>query len=155
MKKSAGVVLFRMKGSKPEFLLVHPGGPFWSKRDLGAWSIPKGELLPGESPLDAARREFKEETGFGVAGEFIPLEPVLEREGKLVYAWAVQGDLDPTQIKSNLFELEWPPNSAKKYLFPEIDRGSWFGAPEARLKIVAGLLPLLDQAMDKINAFPD
>ncbi len=154
MIKSAGLVLYRLHGLQPEFFLVHLGGPWWSNRDLGAWSIPKGELMSGETPLDAAKREFREETGFSVSGDFIPLELVRERPGKLVYAWALRGDLDSAQIKSNRFSLQWPPKSGKQRTFPEVDQGDWFTAPEARLKIVAGLAPLLDQAMAKIFPWP-
>src|SRR5213080_1200585 len=110
-KTSAGLLMFRLRDGEPEVLLVHPGGPFWAKKDEGAWSIPKGEFPAGEEPLAAAQREFAEETGCRAQGPFIPLTPITQRSGKVVYAWAVEGDCDPTQLHSNLFSLEWPPKS--------------------------------------------
>jgi len=114
---------------------VHPGGPFWAKKDEGAWSIPKGELAAGEEPLAAAQREFEEETGCRAQGPFIPLTPITQRGGKLVQAWAVKGDCDPAQLRSNLFSLEWPPKSGKRQQFPEVDRAEWFPVPAALRKI--------------------
>src|SRR2546422_40260 len=125
-KKSAGILLYRIKNKNPEVFLVHPGGPFWAKKDLGAWSIPKGELSDNEAPLDAAKREFKEETGMDINGKFIELTPVTQKGGKLVYAFALEGEIDPDEIKCNTFEMEWPPRSGKKQEFPEIDRSGWF-----------------------------
>jgi predicted NUDIX family NTP pyrophosphohydrolase len=136
-KKSAGLLLYRFKNTTPEFFLVHPGGPFWSKKDMGAWSIPKGEFTE-EDPLSAAIREFKEETGLEISGNFIPLAPLKQKSGKVVYAWAVESDADPSVIKSNTFELEWPPRSGKKILVPEVDRADWFTAESARNKIIPG-----------------
>jgi predicted NUDIX family NTP pyrophosphohydrolase len=123
-------------------LLVHPGGPFWAKRDL--WGIPKGLIHTGEDPLDAARREFEEETGFTVDGTFVPLGEVRQKSGKIVRAWAVRGDLDADAIRSNQFEVEWPPGSGRKRMFPEIDRGAWYGLDEAVRRIRPEQRPLLD-----------
>ncbi len=128
-------------------LLVHPGGPFWAKKDDGAWSIPKGEFSPGEEPLAAARREFEEEMGVSPSGEFIPLKPLKQPSGKLVYAWALRSDFDPSTLKSNVFSIEWPPKSGRQQQFPEIDRAAWFGVETARLKILKGQGPFLDQLL--------
>jgi predicted NUDIX family NTP pyrophosphohydrolase len=144
MKKSAGVLLFREANGRREVLLVHPGGPFWAKKDAGAWSIPKGEIGEGEDPLAAARREFEEETGARPTGEAVALEPRRQPGGKLVYAWAVRGDLDPAAVKSNTFSMEWPPRSGRRQEFPEIDRAAWFTLDEARGKILKGQAPFLD-----------
>lgn len=137
-KKSAGILLYRLLNNIIEVLLVHPGGPFWSKKDLGAWSIPKGEFAGDEDPLDAAKREMEEETGVKVSGEFIELTPLKQKSGKTVYAWALQKDIDPEQIKSNDFEMEWPPKSRSKKSFPEIDKAAWFKLDEAADKIIPG-----------------
>ena len=126
-------------------LLVHPGGPYWARKDDGAWSIPKGEIEEGEEPVAVARREFTEETGFSAAGELMPLEPVRQAGGKVVLAWAVEGDFDVGAFKSNTFTLEWPPKSGKRQSFPEVDRVAWFELPDARRKILAGQAPLIDQ----------
>jgi predicted NUDIX family NTP pyrophosphohydrolase len=142
-KKSAGLLLYRFRDNLPEFFLVHPGGPFWAKKDLGAWSIPKGEFEEDENPLDAAIREMKEETGIQVSGTFIELNPVKQKSGKIIYAWALAMDLDPAQITSNSFELEWPPKSGKKKSFPEIDKADWFSFDEAKMKINEGQIPLI------------
>jgi predicted NUDIX family NTP pyrophosphohydrolase len=144
-QQSAGLLLFRGRGDALEVLLVHPGGPFWKGKDPGAWSIPKGKLQPGEAALEAARREFHEETGFAPAGEFHPLEPIRQRSGKVVAAWAVEADWDPAGLRSNSFSLEWPPHSGMQAEFPEIDRAEWFSLLEARRKILPAQLPLLDQ----------
>ena len=146
-KKSAGLLLFRIRDSKVEVLLVHPGGPFWAKKDRGSWSIPKGEIEDGEDPLTAARREFEEETGSPVEGAFIELTPCRQAGGKLVLAWALQADFDPSALKSNTFSMEWPPKSGKVRDFPEVDRAAWFGGEEAALKILHGQLPLLEQLL--------
>jgi len=124
-KKSAGILVYRVRNGQAEVFLVHPGGPFWAGKDGGAWSIPKGEF-EDEDALGAAQREFKEETGFEISGEFRPLAPATLKSGKLVYAWAVEGDLDASQVRSNLFELEWPPRSGKRMSVAEVDRGGWF-----------------------------
>ena len=143
--KSAGVLVYRIRDGILEVLLAHPGGPFWSKKDAGAWGIPKGEIGEAEDPLAAAKREFLEETGLAIEGEFIALTPVRQKGGKVVHAWAVEGDCDPAAIRSNLFELEWPPRSGKMREFPEIDRAEWFALPEARTRILEGQRPLLDE----------
>jgi predicted NUDIX family NTP pyrophosphohydrolase len=143
-KISAGLLLYR-RGGEFEVFLVHPGGPFWSKKDARAWSIPKGEIGETEPPLQAARREFLEETGLAIDGEFRPLDPVKQTGGKIVYAWAIEADCDPAELRSNLFSVEWPPKSGKTHEFPEIDRAGWFTIPEARQKIIAGQIGLIDQ----------
>jgi predicted NUDIX family NTP pyrophosphohydrolase len=125
--------------------LAHPGGPFWARKDLGAWGIPKGEIHEGEDPLEAARREFREETGFDPEGEFIPLGEVRQKSGKIVRAWAVRGDLDAEAIQSNHFDLEWPPGSGRLKSFPEIDRGGWYGPAEAARRIRPEQRPFLDR----------
>ena len=135
MKQSAGILLFRRMNDETEFFLVHPGGPFFIKKDEGWWTIPKGELLEGEDPLTAAVREFEEETGHVLSGDFIPLEPVQQKGGKIVLGWAVEGDLDPATINSNTFDMEWPPRSGKRKTFPEIDKGAWYNFSEAALRI--------------------
>ena len=123
---------------------MHPGGPFWAKKDDGAWSIPKGELAEGEDPLTAARRELAEEPGFAVEGELRPLGRVKQAGGKVVHAWAGEGDFDADAIRSNMFSIEWPPRSGRMQQFPEVDRAAWFGIDEARVKLLKGQLPLLD-----------
>ena len=144
-KTSAGLLVYRRRDGALEVLLVHPGGPFWARRDLGAWSIPKGEIGVAEQPLDAAQREFQEETGFTVAGEFLPLPAIRQPGGKVVLAWAVEGDCDPAQLRSNTLPLEWPPRSGRMQEFPEIDRAAWFGMDEARRRILPGQAGFLDQ----------
>ena len=134
-KTSAGLLMFHVSSGALQVLLVHPGGPFWAKKDEGAWSIPKGELAAREEPLAAARREFEEETGCRAQGSFIPLTPITQRGGKIVQAWAVEGDCDAAQLRSNLFSLEWPPKSGKRQQFPEVDRAEWFSVPLALRKI--------------------
>jgi predicted NUDIX family NTP pyrophosphohydrolase len=133
--QSAGVLLYRKINNQLQVFLVHPGGPFFKNKDLGVWSIPKGEFLNDEESLAAAKREFEEETGQAIDGNFIPLNPVKLKSGKKVYAWAVEGDINHETIFSNLFEMEWPPKSGKKQSFPEIDRAGWFEVGEAKLKI--------------------
>jgi predicted NUDIX family NTP pyrophosphohydrolase len=150
-KTSAGILLYRYKNNFPVVLLVHPGGPFWATKDLGAWSIPKGEFEAGENPLDAAKREVEEETGIKVSGTFTELTPVKQKSGKLIYAWALQKAADASQITSNNFEIEWPPKSGKKQVFPEIDKAEWFSLDEARKKINEGQVPLLEE-LEKILA---
>ena len=144
-KTSAGILLYRRRGDELEVFLVHPGGPFWAKKDLGAWSLPKGELEEGEEPLAAAVREFTEETGFTVDGEFRPLRSQQQSSGKTILAWAVEGDCDPSQLRSGTFSMEWPPRSGKHQQFPEVDRGAWFTIAEARRRIVPGQAPFLDE----------
>lgn len=147
-KKSAGLLLFRIQNKIPQVFLVHPGGPFWAKKDDGAWSIPKGEFEGDEEPLAAAKREFGEETGIKISGEFIELSPVKQKSGKIVYAWAVEGNLDPATIKSNEFEIEWPPKSGKMKTFPEIDKADWFGLHQAKTKIIASQAAFIDRLTD-------
>ena len=144
-RTSAGLVVFRRRTADLEVLLVHPGGPFWARKDEGAWSIPKGELDEGEDPLQAARREFEEELGSAIEGDFLPLTPVKQGGGKTVIAWAVQGDLDVSLLRSNTFTMEWPPRSGRQQGFPEVDRAAWLTLTEARTKILRGQLPLLDE----------
>ena len=144
-KTSAGILLYRRRGGALEVLLVHPGGPFWARKDDGAWSIPKGEPLAGEDLLGAAKREFFEETGVPLDGDFQALAPVRRPGGKTVHAWAVEGDCDPAAVRSNSFALEWPPRSGRRQEFPEIDRAGWFDLATARRKLTAGQLGLVDQ----------
>lgn len=151
-KKSAGILLYRLQNDDWEVLLVHPGGPFWAKKDLGAWSIPKGEFDENENPLDAAKREVEEETGMEVQGDFIELTPVKQKNSKLIYAWALRGNFDAAQIKSNTFEIEWPPKSGKEKSFPEVDKAAWFNIEEAKKKITEGQLPLINEIETKLAA---
>ncbi|MEY2532129.1 MAG: hypothetical protein QOF29_39 [bacterium] len=145
-KHSAGILLFRVRDGAHEVLLVHPGGPFWAKRDLGAWSIPKGECEPDEEPLAAARRELREELGSDpVTGELIDLGDVRQRGGKLVTAWAAEGEFDPAALRSSTFAMEWPPRSGAMRDFPEVDRAEWFALDEARERILPAQAPLLDR----------
>jgi predicted NUDIX family NTP pyrophosphohydrolase len=146
-RESVGLLVHRRKAGELEFFLVHPGGPFWKSKDLGAWSIPKGELEEGEDPLAAARREFAEETGQRVAGDFLTLTPVRQAGGKTVRAWLLQAEVDAERIESNSFTMEWPPKSGRMASFPEVDRAAWFGLAEAREKILKGQRPLLDEAV--------
>jgi predicted NUDIX family NTP pyrophosphohydrolase len=150
-KKSAGLLMYRRKNGVVEVFLVHPGGPFWAKKDEGAWSIPKGEYAPGEDPFDVARREFQEETSFQVEGVFFPLNPQKQPSGKVVSVWAVEGDCDAASIKSNTFSMEWPPRSGKQQEFPEVDRAGWFTIPEAKEKILKGQVPFLNEFMEILN----
>lgn len=150
-KKSAGILLFREASGRLEVMLVHPGGPFWAKKDEGAWSIPKGEFEDNEDPLSAAKREFAEETGLTLDGEVIPLEPLRQPSGKLVYAWAVKRDLDLTGLKSNTFSMEWPPKSGRYQEFPEIDRAAWFTIEAASQKVSKGQAPFLSQLQQKLG----
>ena len=144
-KHSAGILLYRQREGRIEVLLVHPGGPFWRNRDKAAWSIPKGEFEPPELPLDAAKREVEEETGLRLDGPFIALTPRKQAGGKIVHAWAIGGDVDPAAIRSNHFEMEWPPRSGRMRRFPEIDRAAWFDLEEAREKIHKGQIAFLDE----------
>ena len=150
-KKSAGLVLFRRVDGVPEVLLVHPGGPFWAKKDDGAWSVPKGEFEEGEDPLAAALREFEEELGAPVIGAPLPLEPVRQPSGKIIYAWAVEADFDPARFRSNTFALEWPPRSGRQQEFPEVDQAAWFSVDAARRKLIKGQVPLLDQLVQRLR----
>lgn len=152
-KKTAGLLVYRRTGRAPEILLVHPGGPFWAKKDLGAWSIPKGELDDGEDGLAAARREFAEETGLELtgAGAYRALAPVKQPGGKVVHAWAVEADCDATLARSNLFSMEWPPRSGRLQEFPECDRAEWFSWREALERILKGQRPILEQLLDQLG----
>ena len=139
-KKSAGLLMYRRRGGGLEVFLVHPGGPYWANKDLGAWTIPKGGILEREEPLLAAKREFTEETGFMVpeSAGFFALTPLKQKSGKVVYAWAFEGDCIPEELKSNLCALQWPPRSGRFIDIPEIDRGGWFGITGAKERIIAG-----------------
>ncbi|MFB9841545.1 NUDIX domain-containing protein [Mucilaginibacter ginsenosidivorans] len=150
-KQSAGILLFRFKNRQPEVFLIHPGGPFFRNKDEGGWSIPKGEFTDDEEALGAAKREFEEETGQALTGEFIPLDPVTQKGGKKVYAWAVEGDIDHETIVSNTFEMEWPPRSGKKQTFPEVDKAGWFDMETARVKINAAQVGLIESLMPLLD----
>ncbi|MEO8568468.1 MAG: NUDIX domain-containing protein [Ginsengibacter sp.] len=143
--QSAGILLYRKISSEHEVFIVHPGGPFWKNKEEGAWSIPKGEFDDNENSLDAAKREFFEETGISLTGEFIELQPVKLKSGKKVYAWAIEKDIDSQNIISNNFEMEWPPRSGKFQSFPEIDKGEWLSIEEAKKKINEKQVSLLEQ----------
>jgi predicted NUDIX family NTP pyrophosphohydrolase len=150
-KRSAGVLVYRRRSGACEVFLVHPGGPFWQSRDLGAWSIPKGEVRPDEEPLDAARREFVEETGVEISGDFLSLAPIRQPGGKTIHAWAVEGECDPAAIRSNTFATEWPPHSGHVREFPEVDRADWFLIDEARQRITKGQRGFLDQLLQLLD----
>jgi predicted NUDIX family NTP pyrophosphohydrolase len=153
-KHSAGILLFRRVGGAPEFLLAHPGGPFWARRDLGAWTIPKGEIEAGEEPRDCALREFGEELGQVPAldpGTLISLDSIRQKSGKLVEAWAAEGEFDPAALSSNTFAMEWPPRSGNQHEFPEVDRAEWFQLEEARRKILAAQVPFLDRLLEHLD----
>ncbi|WP_426478675.1 NUDIX hydrolase [Chryseobacterium sp. CBSDS_008] len=135
MKTSAGILLFKKEKDSLYYFLVHPGGPFWKNKDLGAWSVPKGEILPDEDPLKRALTEFKEETGKTIEGKFIELSPIKQKGGKTVYAWALEGDIETSDLYSNTFPLEWPPKSGKILQVPEVDRWEWFPSEEAMQRI--------------------
>ena len=142
---SAGVLLYRRRHGAVEFLLVHPGGPFWQRKDDGAWSIPKGEFAEGELPEAAARREFAEETGVPLDAALAPLTPVRQRSGKVIHPFAGEGDLDPATLRSNSFAMEWPPRSGVRREFPEVDRAEWFDLATAMRKLIDGQRPILDE----------
>jgi predicted NUDIX family NTP pyrophosphohydrolase len=152
--RSAGLLMYRGTGADLAVLLVHPGGPFWARRDLGAWSIPKGEYAPDEDPLGAARREFAEETGARPHGPFRALGEVVQAGGKHVVAWAVEGEFDPATLVSGSFELEWPPRSGRRRSFPEVDRAAWFSPAQARRKILAGQRPFIDRLERSLGTPP-
>jgi predicted NUDIX family NTP pyrophosphohydrolase len=141
--------MYRRSGGALEVLLVHPGGPFWMKKDIGAWSIPKGEYEAGEEALAAAAREFQEETGLVARGPYTPLTPIRQRGGKVVQAWAFEGDCDPESLTSTTFSLEWPRGSGRRREFPEVDRAGWFNLEEARRKILPAQAALLDELVSK------
>jgi predicted NUDIX family NTP pyrophosphohydrolase len=150
-KQSAGLLVYRKHDRGIEVFLVHPGGPFWNNKDAGAWSIPKGEFAPGEDPLEVAQREFQEETGHTIDGTFTPLEPIKQRSGKTVFAWAIEADIDASQLKSNTFLMEWPAGSGQMQEFPEVDRAEWFTPEAAREKINAGQIGLINQVQTLQN----
>jgi predicted NUDIX family NTP pyrophosphohydrolase len=149
-KLSAGILLFR-RSPHIELFLVHPGGPFWARKDDGAWSLPKGEYSEGEDALQAAKREFQEETGMSVDGDFLPLGELRQPSGKLITAWTLEKDVDPTLVKSNLFSTEWPPKSGKTQEFPEVDRAAWFPIPQARTKLLKGQVAFINRLAQKLG----
>jgi predicted NUDIX family NTP pyrophosphohydrolase len=154
-KQSAGILLYRGRGPALRLMLVHPGGPFWAKKDGGAWSIPKGEYEEGDDPLLVARREFGEELGSPApAGDAIELGDLVQPSRKVVTAFALEGDFDPSRLKSNLFELEWPPKSGRLQSFPEVDRAEWFTVEEARDKILPGQRPFIDRLLERLGMKP-
>lgn len=153
-KHSAGILLYRLSAEAPEFLLVHPGGPFWAKRDLGAWTIPKGEFEPGESAQECALRELVEELGAAPrldADQLIDLGAIRQKAGKVVEAWAAEGDFDPAELNSNSFAIEWPPRSGSEREFPEVDRAEWFDPDRARRKILPAQVRLIDRLLEHLR----
>lgn len=150
-KKSSGILLYRLSNKRIEFFLIHPGGPFFIKKDLGTWSIPKGEFSGTEIAFDAAIREFKEEVGVDLAGKAIELFPIKQKGGKQVFAWAMEGDLDPQKISSNTFTLEWPPKSGKFRDYPEVDKGEWFNYNTAKQKINPAQVLFIEELIKKLN----
>jgi predicted NUDIX family NTP pyrophosphohydrolase len=145
VKKSAGLLMYRRRNGELEMFLVHPGGPFWAKKDLGSWSIPKGEYTHGEEPFEVAKREFQEETSFKAEGEFMALKPIKQPSGKIITVWAFEGDCDASKIKSNTFTIEWPPRSGKQQEFPEVDRAGWFTISIAKKKSTKGQIGFIDE----------
>ena len=153
---SAGILLWRSPTDRIEVLLAHPGGPAWTKKDLGHWTVPKGEIEPGEERMDVARREFLEETGHAVpAGPLIELGQITQKSGKVVLAWAVRGDLDPSQAVSNTFDMEWPPRSGRMQSFPEIDRVEWFDLDEAARRLKPAQVPFLERLQAALAHQPE
>ncbi|MGH8654019.1 MAG: NUDIX domain-containing protein [Gammaproteobacteria bacterium] len=150
-KLSAGILLYRVRQGELEVFLAHPGGPYWAKKDNGAWSIPKGEFEETDDSLATAKREFLEETGSPVEGEFRPLSPLKQPSGKVVHAWAVEGDIDATTVKSNTFSMEWPPRSGIAQQFLEVDKGEWFNIPSAEKKILPGQRGLLEELQNLVG----
>ncbi|MCI0632138.1 MAG: NUDIX domain-containing protein [Phycisphaerales bacterium] len=150
-KTSAGLLLYRLKDGQLQVLLVHPGGPFWQNKDLGAWTIPKGEIHAGENEIDAAKREFQEETGIVPSGPYLPLGNIRQKSGKIVHAWAFEGDCDPTSVTSNTFAMEWPAKSGINHEFPEVDRAEFFAIDQARSKINPAQIALLDSLVGAID----
>lgn len=150
-KRSAGILLYRIAGGAPEVLLVHPGGPFWARKEAGVWSIPKGEYDDGEDPRACALREFEEETGAALPpGDLIDLGSVKQKGGKVVSAWAAEGELEADSVRSNTFTMEWPPRSGRTAEFPEIDRAAWFGVEAAREKLIPAQAELLDRLLERL-----
>lgn len=151
-QKSAGILLYKFDNGQLKVLLVHPGGPYWAKKDLGVWSIPKGLIESNENTWHAALREFKEETGFEIKPKHpIALTPVKLKSGKIIYAWAVQGDANPFKVKSNIFQIEWPPHSGKLQSFPEIDKAAWFDTRTAKTKINSRQAHFIDELVEKLH----
>jgi predicted NUDIX family NTP pyrophosphohydrolase len=150
-KQSAGLLMYRRSGEQLEVFLVHPGGPYWSKKNEGAWTLPKGEFEDGEEPLAAARREFYEETGFYADDPFLELGSIRQKSGKVVLAWAFEGDCNPEELKSNLCQIEWPPRTKRFVDIPEIDRGGWFSIPEAKERILPSQQPFLEALVRNIG----
>jgi predicted NUDIX family NTP pyrophosphohydrolase len=151
MRTSAGILLYRKKNNFIEVFLVHPGGPFWKNKDKGAWSIPKGEFTKDEDPLTVAKREFNEETGQTVDGDFVPLTPIKQKGGKMVYAWAVEGDADAEQIVSNTFKQEWPYKSGKWITIPEVDKAGWFSIEEIKEKMNPAQVEFIEELVEKLK----
>jgi predicted NUDIX family NTP pyrophosphohydrolase len=143
--------MYRVQGDELEFLLVHPGGPLWKAKDAGIWSIPKGEIHPGEDGLEAAKREFEEELGFKAQGPFVELTPITQKSGKIVHAWAFASDCDPSQIRSNTFSMEWPPHSGRMGTFPEVDRAAFFSLEQAKARINPAQTALLEELLRKLG----
>ncbi len=152
MRRSAALLVYRHVYGRLQVFLVHPGGPFWARKDAGAWSIPKGEFDEAEDGLTAAKREFFEEVGQKLDGDFMALTPVKQKGGKVVHTWAVEGDLDAAAITSNEFEMEWPPRSGRTARFPEVDRGQWFSIAEARRRLLSSQVPILDELAGRFGA---
>ena len=151
-RKSAGILLYRRRGADGiEVMLVHPGGPYWAKKDVGAWSVPKGEFDDDEDPAAAARREFAEETGTELSGDLLPLGSIRQKNGKEVVAWALERDFDCAALRSNTFRMEWPPKSGRMAEFPEVDRAAWFTPEEARTKMHAGQAALVDRLLEHLE----
>ncbi len=149
-KISAGILLFRFIRTYPEILLFHPGGPYWKNKDIGVWSIPKGELNENETPIQAAERELKEESGIVIMGKLIELGSVKTKNNKIVFAWALEQDFEPLDLRSNLFNIEWPPASGKIQSFPEMDKAVWFTLEEAKEKILSSQIPFIEELEKKI-----
>ena len=149
--QSAGLLLYRRRSEALEVFLGHPGGPFWKKKDVGAWSIPKGLIVPGEKPLAAAKREFAEEIGYSPKGKTLPLGDAKQPGGKTVHVWALEGDFDPDDLRSNMFKMEWPPRSGNQQSFPELDRAAWFAMPEAMRNILKGQAVFLARLLETLG----
>ena len=150
-KQSAGILVYRYQNQELQVFLVHPGGPFWAKKDIGAWSVPKGEFLDEEEALIAAKREFTEETGQVIDGEFKPLKPVKLKSGKTIYCWAIEGSVDETNIVSNTFDMEWPPRSGKTISVPEVNRADWFDISTAKEKINLGQVGFIEELLGLLS----
>ncbi len=149
--QSAGILLYRKQNNRIELFLVHPGGPFWQKKDIGVWTIPKGEFADNEEAFEAAKREFEEETGVSLSGNFIELTPVKQKAGKVIYAWALEGDVDAANISSNSFKIEWPPKSGRYKEFPEVDKAEWLSEEQAKEKINPAQARLVDELLQKLK----